>query len=172
MMRRQLITLYVAVGLLAACQLARPLLTEEDQVMARQLSGTWDLQFTLDRSPLITLDVAKAPRVINGKLSLLANTSLNRSFDRIRVPTNYGSYDIDRSPFGFDPRLDEGTPTVVAGRLSRDSVEIIFSPNRSSEQLVLRGRIRNSVVQGIWHVSLPATGGQGSFRLQRTPSAN
>lgn len=170
-MRRAILILSAAVSVLAACERARPLLSEEKEITARQLTGTWDMQFTLEQSPIITLDVAKAPRMITGKISLLANTSLHQSFNRIGIPTNYGSYDIDLTPFGFDPRPDGETPTAVAGRLSHDSIEIIFSPRRGSERLVLKGKIQRSSVEGAWRVSLPTSGGGGSFRLTRSAAS-
>jgi hypothetical protein len=143
-MRRAILILSAAVSVVTACERGRPLLSDEKEITARHLRGTWNMQFTLEQSPIITLDVARAPRMITGKISFLANTSLNQSFNRIGIPTNYGSYDIDLTPFGFDPRPGKETPTVVAGRLSDDSVEIIFIPGRSNERLILKGRLEKN----------------------------
>lgn len=157
----------VAIG----CEAPRPAMNAADAVEAQRLSGMWMVRFQLIRSPMIALDSAVVPRGIQGKLSLLVNTSLNRSFPGMGIPTNYGSYDVDLRPFGFDTRVPGKTPTAVAGRLSDDSVEIILGPENEAGEVVMTGRLQQGAVTGIWRVFLPTTGGEGTFAMERAAGA-
>lgn len=171
-MKRSMIRSWIAAAavVVTACQIAPTRMSEDDQAVSETMAGSWDMQFSLDQSPMLTLDATTAPKKIYGKLSLLRNSSLNRSFGRIKVPTNYGSYDVDLTPYGFDPRTPAATPTAVAGRLSRDSVEIILSPESHDERLVMAGYIGAGAITGVWRVSLSSTGGGGTFVMQRAKS--
>jgi hypothetical protein len=161
------IVLLAAVTALPGCKGSVVQMSPADSALANGLAGTWGMQFRLIRSPILRLDTAAAPRVIQGKLALLVNRSLDRSFNRIGIPTNYGSYDVDLTPFGFDTRVTGTAPTAVAGRLSDDSVEVILSPESEIGELVLVGRLYGNSVVGRWHVTLPRSGGEGTFVLER-----
>lgn len=156
-----------AVTTVAGCKSSVVQMNRADSAVADALAGTWDMQFQLTRSPILTLDTAAAPREIRGRLSLLVNRSLDRSFHRIGIPSNYGSYDVDLTPFGFDTRVSGTTPTAVAGKVSDDSVEVILSPESEIGELVLTGGRKGDRVVGTWHVTLPRSGGEGTFVLER-----
>lgn len=154
-------------AVLMGCDGSRPPMSAKESVDAQRLSGIWDMRFHLIRSPLIALDTSSVPRAIQGKLSLLVNTSLNRSFPGMGIPTDYGSYDVDLTPFGFDTRVSGKTPTAIVGWISGDSVEIILGPEGEAGELFLVGRLEDNVVTGIWTVMLPSSGGEGTFVFKR-----
>lgn len=159
---------FVAIG----CEDSRPPMNAADALDAQRLIGMWEVRFQLIRSPVIALDSAVVPTGIQGRLSLLANTSVNRTFPRMGIPTNYGSYDVDLTPFGFDTRVSGKTPTTVAGRLAGDSVEIILGPENEAGELVMIGQLKQGVVTGRWRVFLPTTGGEGTFEMKRGAAAS
>lgn len=157
-------------GYVGACEPARPAMSPEEAVMAEQLSGEWDMRFRLAHSPLLDFDSARAPSEIRGRISLLPNNSVGRSFPEIGVATDYGTYDIDLSPFGLDPRERGKPPTAVAGRIVGDSVEIILSPDGGSGSLNMSGRVDARGIRGVWLMTLRAVGGSGTFDLERPHS--
>jgi hypothetical protein len=163
----KVITYLAAASALSGCKTPAPQVSRADSALAANLAGTWNMQFRLIRSPVLTLDTVTAPREIRGKLSLLVNRSLDRSFRRIGIPTNYGSYDVDLTPFGFDTRVGGNTPTAVAGRLSGDSIEVILSPESEIGELVLIGRLEGNNVVGTWRVTLPRSAGEGIVVAER-----
>lgn len=166
----------VAIGILVltvylgACEPARPAMSPEEAVIAEQLSGEWEMRLRVTHSPVLDFDSARAPSEIRGKISLLPNNSLGRSFPEIGVATDYGTYDIDLSPFGLDPRERGKPPTAVAGRIVGDSVEIILSPDGNSGSLNMSGRVDARGIRGVWSMTLRAVGGSGTFDLERPHS--
>lgn len=170
--RRSVKCLLMSLALVFGCRKTRPPMGAAESLVANQLSGSWDMQFQLVRSPLIAFDVAHAPREIRGKLDLLVNTSLNRSYSGVGIPTNYGSYDVDLVPFGFDPRINGTPPTAVAGMMTGDSVAIILSPGNDAGTMVLVGRLHAGTVAGTWQVSLERSTGNGNFVLERVRAPN
>lgn len=168
---RSSIALVAALQVVAGCGDQRALERSASSATARQLAGAWDILFHLDLSPVLTLDAARAPREIAGRIVLLVNRSVAHSYGRMGVPTNYGSYDIDLSRYGFDPRISSVTPTVVAGSMGADSVELLLSPHGESEGMVMRGRISADTVRGVWNVSQRASGGEGTFVMTRSAKA-
>jgi hypothetical protein len=125
------------------------------------------MKLQLIRSPIIALDASHLPREIRGKVELLVNTSLDRKFDGVGIPTNYGSYDVDLTGFGFDPRPQGMPPTAVAGLVAGDSVAILLSPGSDTETMILVGRLAAETVSGRWRVSLERATGEGNFILER-----
>jgi hypothetical protein len=161
-----------SVSVAIACDASRPPMNAADAIEAQRLAGMWEVRFQLIRSPMIALDSAVVPTGIQGTLSLLVNTSLNRTFPRMGIPTDYGSYDVDLTPYGFDTRVSGKTPTAVAGRLEGDSVEIILGPESEAGELVMIGRLQHGAVAGRWRVFLPTTGGEGTFEMKRGAAAS
>jgi len=167
----RLLPLLTSAAMLAGCQKTRPPMNADESLVAQQLSGAWDMELQLIRSPLIALDTTHVPREIRGKLDLLVNTSLNTSFGGVGIPTNYGSYDLDLTPFGFDPRITGTPPTAVAGLKSGDSVAIMLSPGNGTGEMLLTGRLSDSTIAGTWQISRERSTGNGRFVLKRTPAS-
>lgn len=156
-----------AFAFLASCENARPAMTAEESSLAQRLSGSWDIQFQLVRSPVLAFDTTLAPSRINGTLALVANSSLNRSFHDVGIPTNYGSYDLDLTPFGFDPRVKGAPPSAVAGPFLGDSVAIVFSPGNPDGEMLLIGEFHDGSVVGRWRVLRERSTGDGLFVFTR-----
>lgn len=68
-------------------------------------------------------------RVVRGRIALVANRWLADSYPQLGTPTGDGTYAIDFTPFGFEPRNAGEMPTAVAGWLAtdKDSIEIILA---------------------------------------------
>ena len=161
------VSLAASIAIMPACQKARPPMNDSESLAAQRLSGSWDMRFELVRSPLIALDVARAPHEVRGKLDLLVNSSLGGSYPLVGIPTNYGTYDLDATGFGFDPRIEGRPPTAVAGPASADSIAIILSPEREAGRMILIGHIRGDSIIGTWHVTFTRSSGYGHFVLTR-----
>jgi hypothetical protein len=161
----------LAMALLAVsvlgCEATRPSFTAADTMTAGQLAGEWVMRLRVAHSPVVDFDSARAPAEIRGRLSLLANTSLGRAFPEIGVATNYGSYDLDLTPFGLDPRETGKPPMAVAGRTTADSIEIILSPEGSAGSVQMVGRFGGAAIKGVWSMTLRSVGAVGDFILER-----
>ncbi len=164
---RGLVLITATIAVASSCQKTRAPMTADQARIANRLSGVWNMQLELVRSPLIAFDASHAPREIRGKLELLVNSSLDRSFEGVGIPTNYGSYDLDLTRFGFDPRTAGVPPTAVAGLVSKDSVGIILSPGSDTGRMILVGRLEGETVSGRWRVTLERATGDGRFILRR-----
>jgi hypothetical protein len=136
----------------------------DESELAKELTGTWDITFHLNRPPLLAVDTLMVKRDIGGSVAFLANRSLENQYPGVTALTNYGTYDIDFSAFGFDPREGGRIPTVVAGSIEKDSIEIVLSPDPGGISVWMRGGIRRDSIVGKWEVSFPRAGaGGGSF---------
>lgn len=135
--------------------------------LAERLTGTWDVRFEVDRPPLLTEQDIRSLRVVEGQLAFLTNRSLDASYPQLATPTNYGTFDVDFSPFGFEARNRHRTPTAVAGWLSADSVEIILAPDENRTIVRMRGRSAGDTVAGVWDVSISRVGGGGGGFVMR-----
>ncbi len=135
-----------------------------ESALAKELAGTWDITFHLERPPLLTTDTLSVKRDVSGSLAFLANRSLENHYSGVDALTNYGTYDIDFTPFGFDPRDGGRIPTVAVDSVAEDSIEIVLSPDQESISFRMRGGISRDSISGKWEVSFARAGaGGGSF---------
>lgn len=136
----------------------------ERQAMApvnQRLIGVWDARFQLDRPLFGSTDSAALKHYVRGELAFLANRWVRRVYPTMRTATVYGSYDVDFSPFGFDPRSNDETPTAVAGWRSLDSLEIIIGDPESDVSVMMDGKIAGDSIAGEWRVLVARSGGSG-----------
>jgi hypothetical protein len=147
----------------------RSVLEEQAQAATTQrLIGTWDAHFHLDHPVASGPGFGGAKRDVNGQLAFLANRSLTRSFPLINVPSDYGVFDVDFSPLGFDPRKDNETPTAIAGWRAKDSVQIILANLENGIAVTMEGLTRGDSIVGTWKVWISrAAGGGGHFVMVR-----
>lgn len=135
-----------------------------ESALAKELAGAWDITLHLERSPLLVTDTLSGTRDISGSLVFLANRSLENHYPGVDALTNYGTYDIDFTAFGFDPRDGGRVPTVVVGSAAEDSVEIVLSPDQGGISVRMQGGISRDSISGKWEVTFPRAGtGGGSF---------
>lgn len=127
----------------------------------RQLIGTWDARFYIDRPLVVGSDAESMKQEVHGQLALLANRSVNRAYPIMESPSAYGAFDVDFTPFGFDARSDDETPVAAAGWLSADSLEIILGDPHNDITVRMRGRVMNDSIAGSWRVLVSRTGGGG-----------
>lgn len=130
-----------------------------------RLVGTWDARFDIAQSPL---DGGHAAGTVDGRISFLANRWLEGRVAGIASPTDYGSYDVDFRPLGFDPRKEGRTPTAIAGSLPDDSIAIVLGD--ADRSVSMRGRLDADSITGTWDASLGrADAGAGRFVMRRAP---
>jgi hypothetical protein len=154
----------------AGCADARDRQQHGESALARQLAGAWDVTFHLERPPLLTGDTLRVHDV-SGSFTFLANRSPEHRYSGVGSVTNYGTYDIDFTGFGFDLRDTGRIPTVAVDSVARDSIEIVLSPEQEDISVRMRGGIMGDSISGKWEVSFPRAGaGGGSFFMtpQRT----
>lgn len=162
------IWLCLTVAIAASCADRTALDQRAESAPAQRLVGTWVVSFHMDRSLMPTMDTVSVPQDVRGQLAFLANRWLDRAYPQIETPTDYGTYDIDFAPFGFDPRVTGQPPTAVAGWLAHDSVEIILEPEQTQMAVTMRGKLDGDSISGIWQVSVSRTsGGGGRFMMSR-----
>jgi hypothetical protein len=162
------ISLCLAAATMLACADRSAMEKRAAAQAAQRLVGTWDVRFDLERPLLLTARTGTAVRVVRGRLAFLENEWLNASYPQIETPTDYGTYDIDFTPFGFEPRNAGQPPTAVAGWLGKDSVEIILAPEQSRTAVAMRGKFAGDSIAGTWEVSISrADGGGGRFLMSR-----
>ena len=155
----------VALSVLAAILIAcgdRTALERQALAPANQrLIGLWDVRFQLERPLFGNGDSGALKRYVRGELAFLANRWVTRVYPTMRSATLYGSYDVDFSPFGFDPRSNDETPTALAGWLSSDSLEIIIGDPESDLSVTMDGRIAGDSIAGGWKVVIARSYGSG-----------
>jgi hypothetical protein len=158
-MTRQLKALCLVALMLAACTEDRSVLEQRaESPETKRLVGTWDARFVLDRPLLIGSEPRQ--REIRGEVAFVANRSLVRTYPTMELPSDAGSFDVDFSPFGFDVRSDNQTPTALAAWHASDSVDIILEP-RSDVSVRMHGRFVGDSIVGDWRVLVSRTGGGG-----------
>jgi hypothetical protein len=136
-----------------------------DTVRGQWLAGIWDARFVLDVS-LDEHDSAIGP--VRGRMALLPNRWLDGTYPGIDSPTDYGTYDVDFTAFGIEPRARGETPTVIAGWTGKDSVQIVLTSVVPSLSLVLHGRAAGDSIAGRWDYTVSrASGGGGRFVMRR-----
>jgi hypothetical protein len=137
------------------------------EAATNQLIGTWDAHFHLDRAPLLTLNINPAMQDVSGEIAFVPNRWLVEPYPEMPAPSAYGTYDVDFTPFGFDPRRTSQTPTAVAG-LNKDSLLIILGEPGDETSVILNGRMTGDSIRGTWTVSIGRSGGGGgSFLIVR-----
>jgi hypothetical protein len=157
--------LCLAALMLAACDRDRTALERRaDSPETKRLIGTWDARFRLER-PLLVGSTPQKLDVI-GEMAFVANRTLLRAYPTMELPSDYGSFDVDFSPFGFDARSD--SPTALAAWHASDSVDIILGEPHSDISVRMHGRFVGDSIVGGWRVLISRTGGGGgSFVLVR-----
>ena len=147
----------------------RSVLEQRAQTAATQrLIGTWDAHFHLDHPLASGPGFGWVKRDVTGQLAFLANRSLTRSFPLIDVPSDYGIFDVDFSPLGFDARRGNETPTAIAGWWAQDSVQIILANLEDGIAVTMEGRAMGDSIVGTWRVWISrAAGGGGHFTMVR-----
>ncbi len=135
---------------------------------AQRLIGTWDARFHLDHPVAFGPGFGWVKRDVNGQLAFLANRWLTHSFPLVNVPSDYGVFDVDFSPLGFDARSNNNTPAAVAGWQNEDSVQIVLGDPESGIAVTMGGRTRGDSIVGAWRVWISrAAGGGGHFVMVR-----
>jgi hypothetical protein len=159
-----LIAMAIAVS---ACQRRETVMSPSDAAFAEELEGVWDVSYSVSESPVLTTDARSAP-MIAGRIALISNESITTGYSGVRTVTNYGSYDVDFSSFGFDSPQWGKPSTVVAGRLGRDSAIVLLSPGASAPSIRMSGAVYQDSIKGKWTVSLTRiSGGGGDFTMRR-----
>jgi hypothetical protein len=133
---------------------------------AQRLVGVWEARFESDANSLSSGH--GDAREARGQIALLANRWLDVSYPRIDTPTDYGTYDVDFTPLGIEPRARGETPTAVAGWIAPDSVQIMLTSTVSGMLFELRGRVVGDSVKGTWSYTMTrVAGGGGRFAMSR-----
>ena len=158
----------LTVLVLAACTDRTVLERQAKEVATTELMGTWNAHFHLDRAPLLTANINPAMKDVAGEIAFVPNRWLVQPYPEMPAPSAYGTYDVDFTPFGFDPRRTNETPTAVAGWLKKDSLQIILGEPSGETSVILTGRMTNDSIRGTWTVSIGRSGGgSGSFLIVR-----
>lgn len=153
---------------LAACTDRTVLERQAGEAATNQLTGTWDAYFHLDRPPLLTLTINPEMKDVSGEFAFVPNRWVVQPYPEMPAPSAYGTYDVDFTPFGFDPRRTDETPTAVAGWVKKDSLQIILGEPNDETSVILDGRMTNDSIRGSWTVSIGRSGGGGgSFLIVR-----
>ena len=140
-----------------------------NEAVASKMIGRWSVTFRLTASPVLNRDVMRLGE-IHGQFALLENTSISGAYGGLPLVTDYGTYDIDFSPFGFDSPERGRPPQVIVGPATDDSVIVMLSPLRDDLSITMRGKAHADSVDGTWTVSFPRGGvGWGTFIMMRIP---
>lgn len=151
----------VVAVILAACSDRTAIVKQASAASNQRLIGIWDARFQLERPLFASTDSRALNHYVSGELAFLPNRWVTRAYPTMSSATVYGSYDVDFSPFGFDARSNDETPTAVAGWLSSDSLEIIMGDPDSDLSVRLDGRIAGDSITGGWRVLIARSGGSG-----------
>lgn len=135
----------------------------EQQALApgsQHLIGTWDVRFHLDRPVLVAQQAGSPIRDVSGQLAFLANRWVTQSYPAMPSPSDFGTFDVDFSPFGFDPRSENETPTAEAW-LGNDSLQVMLGDPTGDITVRMGGRVVGDSITGRWTVLISRTGGGG-----------
>ena len=136
---------------------------------ARRLDGSWRIELHADRLRLepVAGKVAQA-LTVRGEIALVSNHWLGADGDGPR-PSQYGTYDIDFSPLGFDPRHGGELPRVTARTVDGDSVALVLEPGDAHESVDMRGVVRADSIVGRWSLEPVRAGADaaGTFSMTR-----
>lgn len=168
MSRRSIGIAMLAVLALAACNGIGSRGTSEEAV-ARRLVGVWDGTFTLTQST-----GTESPDTVRGTIALVRNHSGRVWTPQLGAVSEYGIYDIDFRPFGFDPRDDQSIPTAVAqittdssGSTQASHVRIVLHPGNARVAAILDGTLTRDEITGAWQTDSRSASGTGHFILTR-----
>jgi hypothetical protein len=160
----------VCAAVLSACTDRASLERRANAPPAQRLVAAWDVRFDLERSPALAPSTDRA-RSVTGTLVFVGNRWLDASYPPLRNPTNYGTYDVDFTPLGFETRDRGRPPTLVASASAADSVAIIFTPGPSQVTVWMQGAFVDDSIIGAWVVTLSRVGGGGGrFAMRRHAS--
>lgn len=124
---------------------------------AAKLSGEWIVRFTY----------ARDHAAVAGTMDLMPNHTIDRSYPRIGVPTNYGTYAIGFRDLGGPPSGNR-VPAVVAGFVSDDSVHLSFETDRETFTMQMHGALSGDSLRGTWIASQSrGTIASGTFSMTR-----
>src|SRR5678815_5008130 len=102
MMRGRRLCLTAVLWSLASGCANGPIAFSADEArLANTLAGVWTIRLSLSTAPFGARAIEKKSD-IDGQIALLRNSSIARRYAHLTAVTNYGSYNIDFSPFGFD----------------------------------------------------------------------
>ena len=136
---------------------------------ARRLDGSWTIELHADRLRLepVAAKIAQA-LTVRGEIALVSNHWLGGGGDSPR-PSQYGTYDIDFSALGFDPRHGGELPRATARIVDGDSVALVLEPDDAHESVNLRGAARADSIVGRWSVEPVRAGADaaGTFSMTR-----
>jgi hypothetical protein len=139
----------------------------DDVALANQLEGVWDVTYSLIRTPVLTADPIR-PAFITGTMALLPNESITAAYSGLPVVTDYGSYAVDFSKFGFESPQQGEPATVIAGRSDKNSLIMLLSPSQTFIAIRMMGAMKSDSIRGTWTVSFPRAGfGSGLFLMTR-----
>src|SRR5678815_4748172 len=168
MMRGRRLCLTAVLWSLASGCANGPIAFSADEArLANTLAGVWTIRLSLSTAPFGARAIEKKSD-IDGQIALLRNSSIARRYAHLTAVTNYGSYNIDFSPFGFDSP-ETGKPTsVLAGPFNTDSITILLSPNRDDMEIRMTGKLAADSVEGTWSVAFSRAGvGGGRFVMHK-----
>jgi hypothetical protein len=135
---------------------------------AQRLVGAWDVRFELERPLMLAVASNATVRSVRGQFAFVENRWLSASYPWMQRPTDYGTYDVDFTPFGFESRTNGETPTAVARWLHGDSVQILLGLDESPVAVTMRGRLTSDSILGTWDVAISrVAGGGGRFLMSR-----
>ncbi len=150
-----------------ACDRKPLVMSAANHALAQTMAGRWTVRFTLTTSPILNSDVRHLG-TIDGQIALLGNTSVSGQYGGLPVVTDYGTYDIDFSPFGFDSPERGRPPQVIVGPIANDSVIVMLSPSSDDLSITMRGKSHADSIGGTWTVSFSRGGvGWGTFVMTR-----
>jgi hypothetical protein len=143
---------------------------------ADHLIGSWDARFYLGG---MLRARSSAPGDIRGTLLFARIKSASTTFPNMAAPLNYGLYDVDFSPYGFNLRENGLLPGVVASAVPTrargiDSVFIVLEPEQRGISVSIRGELRGDQADGVWTAESPSRAGiaeSGRFTMMRNRMA-
>ena len=151
---------YFVIAALIGCTDHSALERQARSTTSQHLIGTWDARFHLDRPLFATSQSGLPIKDVSGQLAFLANRWVTRTYPAMASPSDYGTFDVDFTAFGFDPRNENETPTAEAW-LHNDSLQVILGDPTSDITVRMGGRIVGDSIVGKWTVLISRTGGGG-----------
>ena len=141
-----------------------------NEAPARNLVGTWDATFQLDRAVIVTATVAPSAPV-TGAIAFVESHTAAVDAPQLHAPTHTAVYDLDFRPFGFDLGVGGSKPVGVARTSAPDSVVVFLAPSGSLFSVRLEGVLTGDTLRGIWNAESSRAGaGGGRFILRRRPA--
>ena len=122
---------------------------------AAALEGRWAVRFEYaDHSS------------VSGSIELTPNHAIDRTYPRMGLPTNYGTYAVPFEKLGGSPS-GRRVPALVAG-VAGDSMFVVFETDREGFSMHMRGRLSGDSIGGTWAaVQTRGTIAAGTFIMTR-----